>query len=142
MANPHRKLQQYAAGHGKLNKRIATAGKEIAFDMSQFGKGMADVLQLLAKAGVDGEAFFVQIVQKLFKQIVQDTPVDTGFARSSWKIERIQDDKGLRFKISNTAPYIIYLEFGSSQKAPNGMVRVNLVKFEKDLKTLAGRLTP
>lgn len=84
-------------------------------------------------------------------RIVDDTPVDTGRARANWHAlinsdnppvtddadpsgnaakQRIEGDVrrarlGDAISIANGVPYIEYLEAGSSQQAPAGMVARN-----------------
>ena len=81
--------------------------------------------------------------------IVMRTPVDTGNARVNWRVAVNSIDTaylpglvrstsrdmsaitnfsiGDYIAISNSTPYIVYLENGSSRQAPNGMVAVTLV---------------
>jgi len=60
-------------------------------------------------------------------RIAQRTPVDTGRARGGWQMEHTRPSSNVgRVTISNQVPYIIYLEYGSSQKAPQGMVRITM----------------
>lgn len=92
----------------------------------------------------------------LFSGTVKDTPVDTGRARGNWQTstgspvqgEIARDDKGGSAAIaeilantpsgagqetflSNSLPYIEELEYGSSQQAPNGMMRRNLARVQR-----------
>lgn len=81
-------------------------------------------------------------VVQAFTQTVLKTPVDTGAARNSWLIgeqnsgqvgvdtltinsQRIPDIGGQVLLYSNL-PYIEFLEDGSSQQAPQGMVKVTV----------------
>jgi hypothetical protein len=70
-------------------------------------------------------------IQQLFSDLVLATPIRTGYARSRWTLEpstqyTVKYDvryKGLWFGerkvvLSNDAPYIIYLNQGSSKQAP------------------------
>lgn len=56
--------------------------------------------------------------EKLKEDLVAATPVDTGFARSEWKTL----NKGNSVEISNDAPYIKYLNEGSSKQAPANFI--------------------
>jgi hypothetical protein len=47
------------------------------------------------------------------------TPVDTGRARAGWRLENLDT---LTTVIVNDVEYIVKLEYGSSQQAPEGMV--------------------
>lgn len=95
------------------------------------------------------------VVIKLFSAVILDTPVDTGRARGNWQVSKgapirneiERDDKGGQAPISevnraaqdstgdeplflsNNLPYIGKLEEGYSGKAPEGMVRRNVVRF-------------
>lgn len=81
-------------------------------------------------------------VVQAFSQTVLKTPVDTGAARNSWLLgsqnngdigssrltinsQKIPDIGGQVLLYSNL-PYIEVLEDGSSQQAPQGMVKVTV----------------
>jgi hypothetical protein len=96
------------------------------------------------------------------------TPVDTGYARNSWWVEQAglagapipaetrSEDKtgaaaataarstifaatlGPSLYFLNSAAYIIALEFGSSQQAPQGMVRLTATGAQALLDSLVG----
>lgn len=112
------------------------------------GSQMVGLLQLARKTTEDE---FLLILKKLsmdaFADLVQLTPVDTGLARSNWRVSvnrapeaidtrkgdkngvyifPVFDDPGIRFGdaviIYNNTEYIRYLEDGSSVQAPQGMV--------------------
>jgi len=97
------------------------------------------------------EAIYAIGCDKMFNRIIEDTPVDTGFARASWwkavgvvgehpsppskgSIGGLQRPlKGqVRLEssvfLANNTEYIERLEYGHSQQAPQGMVRVNLAE--------------
>ena len=66
-------------------------------------------------------------VIELGADIVQATPFDTGRARQSWT-----DDGfvfGGRYKFYSVLEYIQPLEYGHSDKAPHGMVRINVKRW-------------
>lgn len=88
----------------------------------------------------------------LFRSVVQLSPVDTGRFRSNWNMSYQEPDfststdtdtsrgdaeaaKALTFSIGQVAylcnglPYAVPLEYGHSDKAPAGMVRVSVVQF-------------
>lgn len=99
--------------------------------------------------------------EELFINIIMDTPVDTGRLRGHWHtsldspnlsteirldpngnsaIREVKDVlAGYETKrdiyFTNIAPYVERIEFGgySREKAPNGMVRINLIGFKKIL---------
>jgi hypothetical protein len=60
------------------------------------------------------------VKQSLLQALAQATPVDTGFAQSSWHL----DDKG---NIVNDAPYILELDVGHSQQAPSYFIETTVL---------------
>jgi len=96
--------------------------------------------------------FQKKIVLDVLGRIVSKTPVDTGLARSNWQLnvgnpgytelplrseeEQTSDNISELAKmqpfqtsyINNNVEYISYLEDGSSDKAPNGMVAISLAE--------------
>ena len=85
----------------------------------------------------------------IFKGIRKDTPVDTGNARNNWQctigapfvgedasgsdeqiLRTIPHRAGSVVYLTNNVRYIQPLEYGHSTKAPNGMVRINVARFE------------
>ena len=93
---------------------------------------------------------------KLFSAVIMDTPVDIGRARANWQLTEGQPAQGVvdatapsktglsvdeaqqiaktdgdtSLYLTNNLPYIVTLEFdGWSKKAPDGMVRRNVVRF-------------
>lgn len=94
---------------------------------------------------------------KLFSAVIRDTPVDTGLARANWQltegqkatgtvtnvapnkagltvseagqIQKTNGDESLY--LTNNLPYIVKLEEGFSKKAPEGMVRRNILRFAR-----------
>ena len=69
---------------------------------------------------------FQSLCEDIFNEIVDTTPVDTGYAQSRWEINFPNDNT---CEISNDCDYISYLEDGHSKQAPNGMVDIALQKF-------------
>jgi hypothetical protein len=91
-----------------------------------------------------------EIAEKVFSGIVMRTPVDTGSLRASWRVSlnapdlsrTINKDRNSplgppaftlgdvplysKVFISNVTPYVMPIEYGWSNKAPYGMVRVTL----------------
>jgi len=83
-------------------------------------------------------ALIQRAIDKFFGRVVDDTPVDTGYAASRW-INETADGDG---EISNDAPYIDVLEEGWSDQAPDGMVEINIPQLEDDIEDiLEGRKT-
>jgi hypothetical protein len=99
--------------------------------------------------------------------IIQSTPVDTGRARNNWfpNINTFssgttdEEDKsgakaiskvagvatsikiGQTFTLTNNLDYIDRLEYGWSNKAPQGMVRLNLLRFDSILQSANRSIT-
>jgi len=121
--------------------------------MIGFGDALHDFAQ---ECGVR----FDKIVRKVCIDITRDlmlaTPVDTGLARSNWffgndpistvgtvasKNGSPSIQRGLEwaahlraggvFYIVNNVPYILKLEFGSSEQAPAGMARITVARWQK-----------
>lgn len=92
------------------------------------------------KVKEDAEKVFNRSVAEAFNQVILGTPVDTGQARRSWLYASQNDGStGTEEKTVTEAeiapfkgsvvlyanlPYIERLEDGTSQQAPNGMVKV------------------
>ncbi len=96
---------------------------------------------------------------KLFSAVVLSTPVDTGLAIGNWQTMHGEVPSGILARrgaqgsleeikanvraltdapvfMANSVPYILHLEYGTasygfSPKAPAGMVRVNVARFQK-----------
>ena len=66
----------------------------------------------------DLELIKKEFIEEILLRVVERTPVKTGQAREGWE----KTDSG----IFNTLPYIEKLEEGSSDQAPNGMLRITL----------------
>lgn len=105
----------------------------------------ADVRKFVEKASDKADKFVVQFTQELGREVVELSPVDTGFFRSSWvgsigtpnttetgggsDFTAILSGKaGDTLFINNNVPYARRLEYGYSNQAPNGMVRITLAK--------------
>jgi len=70
--------------------------------------------------------------EQLLRSLVENTPIDTGYARSRWAVGEYTQNKttvkvdatisGLikdfKFTVVNDAPYILYLNRGHSKQAP------------------------
>jgi hypothetical protein len=104
-----------------------------------------------------------RIVLEVFKRVIFRTPVDTGRARGNWQcsvgkpsesiIDILDKDGGSTFSrasgmvsaiqkmfseywLSNNLPYIGRLEYGWSQQAPSGMVRLTVAEFDGIVKEI------
>lgn len=75
--------------------------------------------------------FTADVLDEMFRKIVNRTPVKTGYAKSRWEVDIGKDAEGfVSGEITNDAPYIVYLEQGSSDQAPYGMIQVTLAEME------------
>lgn len=115
-----------------------------------------DVKAFCDKAKKNPETVMRAVSLKLFTAIIKASPVDTGRFRMNWQasgsnpakgvIENREDKSGegaiafargyimesnlwSEFTLTNNLPYAQRLEYGWSQQAPFGMVRVNVVRF-------------
>lgn len=104
---------------------------------------------------------FRKVCLDLSSGVIKGTPVDSGRAKSNWQpnIQTFssgvltEEDKsgtstigkvaskvvalkiGSTFTLTNNLPYIERLEYGYSKQAPQGMVRLNLLRFSSILNT-------
>lgn len=95
----------------------------------------------------------------LFRGVIQTSPVDTGRFRANWQVSGSSPATGtkdsfdksgnntamemstyvngekvnLEFTLANNLPYAYKLEFGYSTQAPQGMVRINVARFQSIL---------
>ena len=124
------------------------AGK-FAMDISRFVKKAKDNMDEAVRTSMYG----------LCENVVKATPVKTGQARGNWLVtlnrgplrirtgvldkagdktlsniakvlEGYQTGKTKTIWFTNTLPYIIRLEYGWSQQAPSGMVRLAMASFK------------
>lgn len=120
----------------------------------------------IKKARKNPEIVVRQITIKLYSAIILASPVDTGRFRMNWQatyknpatgiliaddpsgsraINRItqfviSNPKWDEFRLTNNLPYAERLEYGYSQQAPAGMVRVNVARFQRLIDEAAARL--
>jgi len=110
----------------------------------------------LATARLNFDEWAIELVQgtlfSMTSRIIKESPVDTGRFRNNWfasigrpiagttqKTERSGSaainragkiiealDKGETFYLANNLPYAQRLEYGSSDQAPQGMLRINV----------------
>jgi len=116
-------------------------------DLSKFSKLTEKKMETVVK----------KVFIELSTSIIRDTPVLSGRARMNWmpsinsfsETTTKQEDKSGRISISkatkkanqyklgdlislsNNLPYIMRLEYGWSKKSPNGMVRLNISRFQQ-----------
>ena len=115
---------KFKAKKGTLKARVAEIPSELDFFGNKWARAMDKFLDAAEGIKVDAKETFIVLVADLFDRVQIRTPVDTGAARAGWQLDWNSDfTEGVLF---NTVPYIVYLEFGSSKKAPSGMLRVSL----------------
>lgn len=122
--------------------------------MSKFS---LDISKFVEKATAAPDLVVRKVATDLLTNIVKRTPVDTGRARASWIIglnrfegptqytatdkngnrtvlqgmARLSDYKpGDTVYIGSRLPYILPLEFGHSNQAPVGMVRISVAEWQ------------
>jgi hypothetical protein len=121
----------------------------------------------IKKAKRNPELVVRQVTIKLYSAIILASPVDTGRFRMNWQATvdtpatgiLIGDDpsggraigrvtqfvqsstKWDEFRLTNNLPYAERLEYGYSQQAPNGMVRVTVTRFQRLIDEAAARMT-
>lgn len=115
-----------------------------------------DVSKFVEKAKKNPEKVMRQVSIKLFSAIIKASPVDTGRFRMNWMasggtpaaVTTDATDKSgniaignatgfvlkaadwKEFTLTNNLPYAQRLEYGWSQQAPQGFVRVNVGRFQ------------
>lgn len=72
---------------------------------------------------IDINGLMNYVGDEMLHRIQRRTPIKTGYAESRW--DKTQTTENL-VQITNDAPYIGVLENGSSDQAPNGMVRITM----------------
>ena len=115
-----------------------------------------DVSNFVEKAKKNPEKVMRQVSIKLFSAIIKASPVDTGRFRMNWMASGGTPASGTTdatdksgniaignatsfvlkttdwrdFTLTNNLPYAQRLEYGWSQQAPQGFVRVNVGRFQ------------
>jgi hypothetical protein len=102
---------------------------------------------------VEGASILGKTANRAGRHLVQDTPVDTAFARSNWVASIGTPDLSLRAirsinatvneiksvtanaKADEEIPYVKYLNEGSSFQAPANFARISLMKARGGLST-------
>jgi hypothetical protein len=73
------------------------------------------------------KAVAIKVIPQILRRLESVTPVDTGFAKASWKTEAALEGS----KICNNTPYIEYLNAGSSKQAPAFFIERVALEFGK-----------
>ena len=76
------------------------------------------------------EALLKDNSEKMLEDLKDVTPVDTGFARDSWKLVK---DNRESVRITNSAEYIEHLNRGSSKQAPALFIEKTALKYGKPI---------
>lgn len=131
-------------------------GKTFRADLAAFAE--------LSNTGI--EKVYRGVLIKLFGAVIQDTPVDTGALRGNWRTSVKQPllralkrksgqesmnevrsklakaDPRVTAYLTNNLPYAERIEYDgwSHTKAPEGMVRKNVLRFERLIKQEIRRL--
>lgn len=120
---------------------------------------------LLERAGEKAELVVRKVALEMHTSLVMKSPVDTGRFRGNWVMQYAatplvgtKTDKeggatvaaaeavlstfqlGQKIYMTNSLPYAIPLEYGSSSQAPGGMVRITLAEFNQYLKKAVGEV--
>ncbi|HAK5720201.1 TPA: HK97 gp10 family phage protein [Salmonella enterica] len=125
-----------------------------------------DVSKFVEKAKKNPEKVMRQVSIKLFSAIIKASPVDTGRFRMNWTASGSTPADGTTdatdksgntatgkvtsfvlnaadwrtFTLTNNLPYAQRLEYGWSQQAPQGFVRVNVSRFQQLLNEEASKV--
>lgn len=125
-----------------------------------------DVSKFVEKAKKNPEKVMRQVSIKLFSAIIKASPVDTGRFRMNWMASGGTPADGTTdatdkadttatsnaanfvlnaadwhtFTLTNNLPYAQRLEYGWSQQAPQGFVRVNVSRFQQLLNEEASKV--
>ncbi len=139
------------ARKGAFKARAAGLSGETGVDLREFNRAAGKLIDHLAAIPGRAEDRFRSIALRLFTAIqsgdpsrgLPGTPIDIGAARAAWRIDDESTADMVRIVIRNRGvAYIVYLEFGWSNQAPRGMVRIALrayvCEFNKLSKGLAG----
>ena len=123
------------------------------------------VANFIKKAKKNPELVVRQVTIKLYSQIIMASPVDTGRFRMNWQVSNNKPATGIliaddpsggraigrmtayvttsedweSFCFTNNLPYAERLEYGWSQQAPQGMVRITVSRFQRLLNEAAAK---
>lgn len=116
-----------------------------------------DVRNFVEKTKRNNETVMRNVSIKLFSAVIKGSPVDTGRFRMNWQASGSSPAAGIRngadktgataisamtnyvsksqnwyeFTLTNNLPYAQRLEYGWSKQAPQGIVRVNVLRFQQ-----------
>lgn len=120
------------------------------------GSFSLDLSRLIEKANGQTEVAVRKVMMEAFRGVVLKTPVRTGRARANWtvgyngpsntvtdaedksggatigkiasEVQTVRVDDSMNVWLTNALPYVPKLEYGYSQQAPQGMVRLTLTE--------------
>lgn len=125
-----------------------------------------DIKNFVEKAKKNPETVARAVSFKLFSAVIKASPVDTGRFRMNWQTAGAITPSGIldtvdqsgnkavamaadyvfknsdwgEFTLTNNLPYAERLEYGWSNQAPQGMVRVNVARFNTLLEEEAAKV--
>lgn len=125
-----------------------------------------DIKNFVEKAKKNPETVARQVSFKLFSAVIKASPVDTGRFRMNWQAAGAVAPAGIidgvdksganainrassyvlgapewgEFTLANNLPYAERLEYGWSNQAPQGFVRVNVARFNTLLEEEAAKV--
>ena len=125
-----------------------------------------DVKNFVEKAKANPETAVRSVSFKLFSAVIKASPVDTGRFRMNWQVAQGTPATGILngtdmngdiatanaesyifgapvwhdFTLTNNLPYAERLEYGWSNQAPQGMVRINVARFNTLLEEEAAKV--
>jgi hypothetical protein len=125
-----------------------------------------DIKNFVEKAKKNPETVARAVSFKLFSAVIKASPVDTGRFRMNWQAAGAVSPSGIldgvdqsgnkavamaadyvfknpdwnEFTLTNNLPYAERLEYGWSNQAPQGMVRVNVARFNTLLEEEAAKV--
>lgn len=126
-----------------------------------------DIKNFVEKAKKNPETVARQVSFKLFSAVIKASPVDTGRFRMNWQTAGAVAPSGIidgtdkggaaaigdaasyifaasdwnEFTLTNNLPYAERLEYGWSNQAPSGVVRVNVARFNSLLEEEARKVS-
>ena len=126
-----------------------------------------DIKNFVEKAKKNPETVARQVSFKLFSAVIKASPVDTGRFRMNWQTAGAVAPSGIidgadkggaaaigdaasyifaasdwnEFTLTNNLPYAERLEYGWSNQAPQGFVRVNVARFNTLLEEEARKVS-
>ncbi len=132
----------YRATRGNLLPRSRGLKQEVTINTDKMGKALSKLLGRFEMSFTRMVSFWKASGLTVSKAIIKKTPKESGDAKKSWKTPTTKESTD-RFEVhiaSSGVDYIVYLEFGSSKKAPKGMVRVSMAEFVRALPKFADQL--